>query len=304
MNYPNNKILPMIDLEISGECNLQCPTCWGTPHYMKQEYSLSKWLHLLKDLKELFGLTGVALSGGEPLLVEGIDDFIIETKSSLELNVNLLTNTLNLPKYFSRIKPFLSTISIPLDSSSEENSRELRGEECHRSALKWIAYLNNEHLDLPLKVGSVVSSLNIEDIPDIGELLLGCGMQRRYPEKDVWKLYQATAFGAEQNNPLWQELRITENVFKKAVQKTRKRYEGKINLTELATSETGGYCIIIRPNGSVVTNSKEDGREYRLFENIFEDLDGAMEAIKKYHEVGRGVERLKSSYFSQGLEKL
>lgn len=300
-NYTNGSVLPLIDLEISGQCNLRCSTCWGTPHDMKQMYSLSEWFALLENLRKNYSLKGIALTGGEPLLVSEIDDFIKECKIHLGLNVNLLTNACYLDKHFNQIRPYLTTISIPLDGSTDEINRKIRGIGHYDIALRWLSLLNKDFLNLPLKVGTVVSSLNLKDVPNIGDVLIKCGIKRRYPKKDVWKLYQATPFGAEQNNKLWKQLRVSDKDFNCLVRKTKKRYEGEINLTQLPTKETGGYCIIIRPNGNVVTNSKKDGSEHKLFENIFKDIDGAMKAIASYHVVRRGVERLSSSYFGQGL---
>ncbi|MFH1462574.1 MAG: radical SAM protein [bacterium] len=299
--YPNRSVIPIIDLEISGKCNLHCPICWGTPRNMKQHYKFSEWLELLKVLQKSFGLKGIALTGGEPLLVPNIDNFIKEAKQGLGLCVNLLTNACYLDEHFNNIKPFLSTISIPLDGPTEEINKKIRGVGHFNIALNWISRLNYNHLDLPLKVGTVVSALNIKNVPDIGEVLLQCGVERRYPEQDVWKLYQATPFGAEQNNPLWKLLRISDSDFRNVAKKTKQKYKGKINSVQLSTKEVGGYCIIIRPNGNVVANSNKDGKEHLLFNNIFTDTMGAMVAISSYHDVKRGIDRLTSSYFGQGL---
>lgn len=303
-SYPVGTTIPIIDLEISGRCTSRCPTCWGTPHDMKQEHSLSEWLVLLNYLKENYGLRGIALTGGEPLLVEEIDGFIQEANTGLELNVNLLTNTLLLDSHFDELRPYIASLSIPLDGSTREINDAIRGEGHYDSTTEWMRYLNEDHLDLPLKVGTVVSSLNIENVPDIGDVLIENGIERRYPKQDVWNLYQATPFGAEQNNSAWTQLKISENDFHNLVRVSKERYAGKINLTQLSTNESGGYCIIIRPNGNVVTNSKADGTEYRLFDNIFADADGAMRAIGAYHDVSRGIDRLKTSYFGQGLGSL
>lgn len=302
-HYPTGTTIPIIDLEIDGRCTSMCPTCWGTPHDMKQQHELSEWKQLLYILKQKYGLKSVALTGGEPLLVEGIDGFIRDIKTDLGLNVNLLTNTLLLDEHFDEVNQCLSSLSIPLDGSTREINDAIRGKGHYDSTTEWMRYLNECHLDLPLKVGTVVSSLNLRDAPEIGDVLIENGIERRSPRQDVWKIYQATPFGAEQNNPAWEYLKISENDFRILVEDAKERYAGRINLTQLSTEESGGYCIIVRPNGNVVTNSEKDGTEFLLFDNIFDNVGAAMEAIAQYHVVGRGVSRLAQSYFRQGLEE-
>ncbi len=284
--YLEGTIVPMVDLEISGDCNLHCPTCWGTPPDMDQKYGLDAWLSLLRILKKDYGLESIALTGGESLLVPGIDGFIKQAREENGLNLNLLTNGILLEEHFSQIRSFLSSISIPLDGSTEEVNRKTRGTGHYKIAVDWISRLSHYNPDLPLKVGTVISSANINDAVNIGELLLTLGFGNS--SDNTWKLYQATAFGAQQESPSWKSRRIIETDFGQLIRDVALRFQGQINVTSLSTPESGGYCIILRPNGNVVTNSKIDGREHLLAPNIFEDTKGAMKSIAEYHVATRG----------------
>ncbi|MCL4418922.1 radical SAM protein [Patescibacteria group bacterium] len=301
MEYQKGTVVPMVDLEISGECNLHCPTCWGTPPDMRQEHEFSDWLAMLGKLKASYGLESIALTGGEPLMIPGIDGFIEEAHKEVGLNVNLLTNSVFLGDHFSTVKPHLSSLSIPLDGSSEEVNRKSRGRDHYQVAVDWIARLSREHPELPLKVGTVVSVANFSDVLDIGEVLLAQGFGDRVSNPGTWKLYQATAFGAQQESPIWRARAVTGQDFDQLVQQVTDKFQGRIMVTGLSTSEVGGYCIIVRPNGNIVTNSLQDGREHLLATNIFEDTEGAMESIAAYHVKTRGVQRMATSYLSQGL---
>jgi MoaA/NifB/PqqE/SkfB family radical SAM enzyme len=304
MDYKERAVVPMIDLEISGKCNLHCPTCWGTPPDMEQEHGLPDWLSLLKQLQSGYGLESIVLAGGEPLLIPGIDDFIRGVHTELGLGVNLLTNAILLEEHFPKIRPHLASISIPLDGSTEEINRRSRGSGHYQFAVDWITRLNQEHPDLPLKVGTVVSTANISDIPSVGEVLLQRGFGDPRHEANTWKLYQVTAFGAQQESHIWKTRSVAVQDFDQLVRKTRTRFQGKMNVTGLSTEEVGGYCMIVRPNGNVVSNSVTNGKEHLLARNIFEDTEGSMKAIASYHPRARGVQRMASSYSYQGLRSI
>ncbi len=295
LDYQKGTVVPILDLEISGECNLHCPTCWGTPPSMKQEHGLSEWLSLIEKLKVEYGLESIALTGGEPLMVPGIDSFIKGAKAGLGLNVNLLTNAVFLGEHFFSIRPYLASISVPLDGSNEMINRRSRGKDHFSVALDWISLISGQHPGLPLKVGTVVSGANIQDVPNIGEVLLDQGFSQ------TWKLYQATAFGAAQESRVWKTRRVTDQDFERLVVEMTRKFAGQMNVTGLSTVEVGGYCIIVRPNGNVVTNSLIDGTEHLLFGNIFDDTAGAMRSIGEYHVRDRGVQRMATSYGFQGL---
>ncbi|MDD3160239.1 MAG: radical SAM protein [Candidatus ainarchaeum sp.] len=291
-----NLKVPAIDCEISGVCNMNCPCCWGTPRNMSQSHSLDEWFNLIKKFKEDAGLESVTLCGGEPLLVKRIENLAKKIKIDLGLEVYLQTNGTCSLKTLEAITPFLTNVSIPIEGSNEKISSIRRGKNHLSKVIKTLKFLNKNFPDTLLKVGTVVNSKNVYDLENIGNMLLKQGMDKRFPKKGVWKLYQMTQFGAGQDDEEWSFLRIDDKVFNENIKKIKQKFKNKLNITSISTKETGGYCLIIRPNGKVVSNSYEDGSEVEIFNDAFKNPKNAIKLISEYQAVSRVKNRLVKTY--------
>lgn len=290
--------IPAIDLEISGICNLRCPGCWGTPRMMKQLHDWQDWFNLVKFLKEAAGLKSVTLCGGEPTLNRGVDDFTKRISVELNQEVYLETNGFFLIPLLPKMAPYLTNVSLSLEGSTPEVNAYRRGPVAFKKVLDCLDYLNEKYPTLPVKIGTCVFKPNAEDVPNIGDVLLQHGFEKRFPNLGVWKLYQATKFGAGKNDPEWPEMEVTKEEFESVSEKCKKRYEGKISFTSISSAQTGGYCIIVRPNGNVVSNAHSElGEEYLVYEDIFKNPRKGVEAIKNFQSEEHVKNRLVNTYF-------
>jgi len=264
--------IPAVDLEISGICNLRCPVCWGTPRGMIQKYSLKEWFNLLVILKRNAGLKSIVLCGGEPTLIPKIDKFVKHVKTKLNLKIYFETNCISLRPLLPKIAPYIDNLSIPLEGSNPEINAIRRGPLAFSKTIEVLDFMNEAYPNIHIKVGTCVFKQNAFDVPNIGWVLLRHGFNWRYPHKGVWKLYQITRFGAGKDDPEWSNMKITKDEFQEVVNKALALYKNKISITAIASHEMGGYCIIIRPNGEVVSNAHTQyGEEYSVFPNIFSD---------------------------------
>ncbi|MFA6064913.1 MAG: radical SAM protein [archaeon] len=288
-------LIPNVDLEITNVCNSNCPGCWGPPKEIACR-PLDEFKQMLLNLKT-FGLQNIALSGGEPTLVPGIEDFIKYVNLELSLDIFLQTNGINLIKLLPKIAPHLHTISISLESSTPENDFR-RHEKGFNTAIRCIKHVLKKYPKIKLKIGTCVFKQNIEDLENIGNLLLKLGFEKRFKQKSTWKLYQITRFGKGKNDPLLDSMILDNITFKKKMKQLKKIFAGKINLVSIASDEMGAYCIVIRPNGEVAVNSNsKKGEEQIIHKSILKDFNGAVKSILLAQNKKHIIERLEQTYF-------
>ena len=128
--YPLNQIY----FYLTEGCNLRCRHCWINPIYQSGEKSYPSldfdlFCHIIGQAKPL-GLTGVKLTGGEPLLHPEISA-VLEYLRAEELGLTIETNgVLCSPQIADQIaktkKPF---VSVSLDGTDAETHEWVRGVE-------------------------------------------------------------------------------------------------------------------------------------------------------------------------------
>jgi len=141
--YPLNQIY----FYLTEGCNLRCRHCWIAPKYQSEGDSSSALdLDLFKSIIEQakpLGLTGVKLTGGEPLLHPEINE-ILEHIQTEDLLLTVETNgVLCTPELASKMaackNPFVSVSLDGADAGTHEWVRGVTG--CFEDALKGIQNL-------------------------------------------------------------------------------------------------------------------------------------------------------------------
>lgn len=262
---------------------------------MTQQHNIKEWFELARKLKEKANLSDIVLCGGEPLLVKNISKLAKDCSETLDLRVHLKTNGACGKKAVEKIAPYLSSISLPIEGSSEKINSARRGKVHLGKVLKTMGFLGKRFPDLPLIVGTVVSKKNAKDCCKIGELLLENSFGARFPLKVVWKLYQITKAGKGKSDKRWSGFGISEKKFDAVCKETKKLFGKKIRITTIKTSEMKGFCIQIRPNGEVIANTG-NGKEIGLFSNIFANPVLGMRKIIAYKTGKQLKNRLESTY--------
>ncbi len=117
---------------LTGGCNLRCRHCWIVPKYQSAGNSYPTLdLDLFRSIVEqarTLGLSGVKLTGGEPLLHPQIQD-IMELIQTEELSLTVETNgVLCTPKLAERMAACKNTfVSVSLDGGNAETHEWVRG---------------------------------------------------------------------------------------------------------------------------------------------------------------------------------
>jgi SynChlorMet cassette radical SAM/SPASM protein ScmF len=141
--YPLNQIY----FYLTEGCNLRCRHCWIAPKYQSEANQYPALdLNLFKSIIEQarpLGLTGVKLTGGEPLLHPQINE-ILEYIRTEDLDLTVETNgVLCTPELASKIAACKNTfVSVSLDGAKAETHEWVRGiEGCFEDALLGIRNL-------------------------------------------------------------------------------------------------------------------------------------------------------------------
>ena len=142
--YPLNQIY----FYLTEGCNLKCRHCWVAPKYQSSDSLLPVLdVDLFRSIIEQanpLGLSGVKLSGGEPLLHPHIRE-ILEVVRSKELRLTVETNgTLCTPELAEEMKatsgnPFVSVSLDGVDAKTHEWVRGVEG--CFDAALEGVGNL-------------------------------------------------------------------------------------------------------------------------------------------------------------------
>jgi len=142
-DYPLNQLY----FYLTEGCNLACRHCWIAPKFQTEDRSYPVLpVDLFKSIVEQgkpLGLSGVKLTGGEPLMHPQISD-ILEYVKSEDINLTLETNgVLCTSEIAQRIaecnNPF---VSVSLDGADAETHEWVRGVPgCFEASLEGVRHL-------------------------------------------------------------------------------------------------------------------------------------------------------------------
>jgi len=151
---PENRTYPLnqIYFYLTEGCNLRCRHCWIAPKYQSEGNSypaldLDLFKSIIEQAKPL-GLTGVKLTGGEPLLHPQINE-ILEYIQTQELRVTVETNgvlcTRTLANKLAACKNAFVSVSLDgADAKTHEWVRSVEG--CFGEAIEGLKNLVNAGL--------------------------------------------------------------------------------------------------------------------------------------------------------------
>ena len=146
--YPLNQIY----FYLTEGCNLRCRHCWIAPKFQNENRAYPTLsLDLFKSTVEQanpLGLSGVKLTGGEPLLhpeIERILDYIKSQNLNLTIETNGVLCTPDIARQISECKNHFVSVSLDgADASTHEWVRGVAG--CFESALQGIKNLVNAEI--------------------------------------------------------------------------------------------------------------------------------------------------------------
>ena len=173
-------------VSVTERCNFRCQYCMPEkPFSWVPRENLLSYEDLFKFIKVSIdeGIKKVRITGGEPLLREGLDVFlkmIFDYKNDIDLA--LTTNGFLLPKVAQRLKDAgLKRINISLDSLNEATAAKIAQKDVLKTVLEGIQAASDT--GLKIKINCVpIKSVNENDILDVLEFCKTKGYVVRFIE--------------------------------------------------------------------------------------------------------------------------
>ncbi len=182
--------MPRLDCaiwEFTLGCNLRCSHCGSVAGQPREhELDTKEGFRLCEALAET-GCRDLAIMGGEPLMR---DDFsaIARCAKDLGLNLCIVTNGTIVDKHIEdlrRLEPKVVGVSV---DGMRENHDKIRGAGNWEKAIASIQLLKDNNIQTTMI--TTVSKINFKDLPSMGELIKGKGVN--------WQLQTAMPFGSFQ----------------------------------------------------------------------------------------------------------
>jgi Fe-coproporphyrin III synthase len=272
----------VVDINLSGLCQLRCEFCWGPPHHVDTDRQLHDWLTLLRRLAS-DGTRRIVFTGGEPLIHDKIEA-LLKFSKSLGLVNTVSTNGILLRRRLGLLK-YIDQLGVPLDSSSADAAELMRPRSSRYDA--WSMALDAMGLaqssGVPLIIRSVVARRNYRDVARIPDALAASGI--RLTGGDVlYKLYQVMPSGpiAREIPPeLWASGWAVSRKEVEAVANQIRANHENLTVTTQCYGDTQGRYFIVDPVGRAFGNtgsgdlSSDASVEYG---NVFEDYESAIAA--------------------------
>ncbi|WQZ53975.1 GTP 3',8-cyclase MoaA [Helicobacter pylori] len=181
-----NRVIDYIRVSVTKQCNFRCQYCMPTtPLDFFDDEELLPLDNVLEFLKIAIdeGVKKIRITGGEPLLRKGLDEFIAKLHAyNKEVALVLSTNGFLLKKMAKGLKDAgLSRVNVSLDSLKSDRVLKISQKDALKNTLEGIE--ESLKVGLKLKLNTVVmKSVNDDEILDLLEYAKNRHIQIRYIE--------------------------------------------------------------------------------------------------------------------------
>ncbi|GAA7990306.1 GTP 3',8-cyclase MoaA [Helicobacter pylori] len=181
-----NRVIDYIRVSVTKQCNFRCQYCMPTtPLNFFDDEELLPLDNVLEFLKIAIdeGVKKIRITGGEPLLRKGLDEFIAKLHAyNKEVALVLSTNGFLLKKMAKDLKKAgLSRVNVSLDSLKSDRVLKISQKDALKNTLEGIE--ESLKVGLKLKLNTVViKSVNDDEILELLEYAKNRHIQIRYIE--------------------------------------------------------------------------------------------------------------------------
>jgi MoaA/NifB/PqqE/SkfB family radical SAM enzyme len=157
--------------EVSSKCNMACRFCFSDWRQVEEQLPVADAVKVIDELADR-GLRAINLTGGDPLLHEGIIDLCKHCQSRNLMTILSTTGIELLEKEEALL--YVDAINLPLDSSEASVHNAMRPckiDDHHGLVLCLVDYLNREYPHIKIKVNTMVGRSNLHAVAGIGKLL-------------------------------------------------------------------------------------------------------------------------------------
>ncbi|WQT12620.1 GTP 3',8-cyclase MoaA [Helicobacter pylori] len=181
-----NRVIDYIRVSVTKQCNFRCQYCMPTtPLDFFDDEELLPLDNALEFLKIAIdeGVKKIRITGGEPLLRKGLDEFIAKLHAyNKEVALVLSTNGFLLKKMAKGLKDAgLSRVNVSLDSLKSDRVLKISQKDALKNVLEGIE--ESLKVGLKLKLNTVVmKGVNDDEILELLEYAKNRSIQIRYIE--------------------------------------------------------------------------------------------------------------------------
>lgn len=181
-----NRVIDYIRVSVTKQCNFRCQYCMpAAPLDFFDDEELLPLDNVLEFLKIAIdeGVKKIRITGGEPLLRKGLDEFIAKLHAyNKEVALVLSTNGFLLKKMAKDLKNAgLSQVNVSLDSLKSDRVLKISQKDALKNTLEGIE--ESLKVGLKLKLNTVViKSVNDDEILELLEYAKNRHIQIRYIE--------------------------------------------------------------------------------------------------------------------------
>lgn len=179
-------MIDVVDWMLIGRCNLECPFCYGPDPTAGNELDWPAVEKLARFVTSR-GVQGVVIAGGEPTLSPHVVSLSSLLKS-LGLWVAIQTNGTRL-SVLRQLASLVDVMAFPIDSVTSAVDKLMRTDIRTPKVLEAIDEVRRIRPDLPIKIGTVITHYNVNELPLIGSVVDLIG-------PSVWKMYELRPRGA------------------------------------------------------------------------------------------------------------
>lgn len=179
--YIFNKALPLIaTFQLTNRCNFNCCMCNIRNNPKQDTMPLESFKKIIGDLSDM-GCVYVTLSGGEPLLIKDILDYVSFAKSKIPI-VNLVTNGFLLTEKFSKDigQIGLDSISISIDALGDRHDSIRGASGAFDRAISGLKTIKKLAPGVKVIVNTVISQHNLADIAGLADLTEALGAWHKF----------------------------------------------------------------------------------------------------------------------------
>lgn len=225
-----------VDWQILSACNRRCAYCFGP------ETTEIMPLHRIKDIINALAASGVrqlGITGGEPLLHPNIEEILSHIHDQ-GMRIYLSTNCDRYVRCRDVIRDTVSIIGIPLDGADQDTHDSPRGTGSFDAVTHAIEDIHRSGV-VKIKVGTVVTRRNINDLSRIG-----CLLKPFENSIHLWKLYEPIAYA--RNAAAIRRLRCPEELSR--FDKAALQLQSEKIIIDTKEKRDRSY-FFIRPDGKV-----------------------------------------------------
>ncbi|MDU9794341.1 GTP 3',8-cyclase MoaA [Helicobacter pylori] len=181
-----NRVIDYIRVSVTKQCNFRCQYCMpATPLNFFDDEELLPLDNVLEFLKIAIdeGVKKIRITGGEPLLRKGLDEFIAKLHAyNKEVALVLSTNGFLLKKMAKDLKKAgLSRVNVSLDSLKSDRVLKISQKDALKNTLEGVEESLKAGLKLKLNT-VVIKSVNDDEILELLEYAKNRRIQIRYIE--------------------------------------------------------------------------------------------------------------------------